>query len=234
VKEGRPIGFAQMRYLTEIGAINVAGEYFHRGRRHEVLGKVIAVFFDFFGSFGAAGTKHNFVAFWAEHRLRIVAGRVGQLLGNLAFKVGDVNIIGIKDGPKVFAASAQVWSVRASIAAFVCAGIKNVLAIWHEIGTGGAAFQCADCLWPIGAVARCVFDFHAENLVAFEPPFLVIALERKRLAVRAPIRFCIIAAKSELADVFEVFFGHRRGHMSASVSRMLGKKWKDYNVGKKK
>ena len=82
-----------------------------------------------------------------------------------------------------------------------------MLAVGHEVRAGGAAFAIADGLRAIIWFAGRFFDFHGENLVALQPPLGVVALESEPLAIRAPVSFRVVAAKSELADVFEVGFG---------------------------
>ena len=82
-----------------------------------------------------------------------------------------------------------------------------MLAVGHEVRAGGAAFAIADGLRAIVGFASRFLDFHSENLVALQPPLGVVALESEPLAVGAPVGFRVVAAESELADIFEVGFG---------------------------
>ena len=165
----------------------------------------------------AVAGEQNFVAFGADHCFGVVADGVGEAFFQAPFSIGHINVVGIVDGPQVFAALAQIGCGRTGVVAFVGAGEKHVFAIWHKKGASGAAMPRADHWGPIGGVIGGFIHVHHKNLVALQPPFFVIALEHQFFAVGAPISFRIVAAESEFADVAQVVFRSGGGRFGVAV-----------------
>ena len=138
----------------------------------------------------------------------VVARGVGKLAEFGAIGIGDVNLVGVVDGPDV--AARIIGLGRAIGTGGVGGGKKNFIARGKKVAAGGAAFAGADEFGDGGlAVGRV--DGHGVNLIAGDAFALV--LEDELFVVGGEIRFGVLAAEGELADVFEVFlfFGEEEG-----------------------
>jgi hypothetical protein len=88
---------------------------------------------------------------------------------------------------------------RALYASRIRRGIYNGLVVGQKIRTGGTSHVCTNTSGN-KRIYRGI-----EDLVAFGFPGFIGCLENKHFAVRAEIRFRIVASKSELPDVQQVF-----------------------------
>lgn len=80
-----------------------------------------------------------------------------------------------------------------------------MLAVRHDERTRRASAPCADKRRTI--IWRSLVEFQIKNLVALEPPYGIVGLKRHTFAVWAEVCLSVVAAKGELAQVFEVAFG---------------------------
>ncbi len=134
MEKWRPVGLSQVCDLTQVRAVDFTGVNLHIGWRHQVLGKVIAVFLDFFCRFGATGAENDLCAVGTKKATAVVA----QIEGDLAL-VGAVEV----HGPEFEVAGAV-------------AGEQNFIALGAEYGfrivAGGVSKLFGDIAFQVGNI----------------------------------------------------------------------------------
>src|SRR5436190_3647824 len=127
-------------------------------------------------------------------------------LHDLSLHVSHVNIIAVIQKPDIFiTVLTSVWNRGTSICILKCGSIDNMLAIFCKKSAGTPAFTITDHL-IIEFVTRFFRNLPDKDLIAFQSLFRIGALKNDILAIIAPVGFGIIAAKSQLLNIFEMFF----------------------------
>jgi len=149
--------------------------------------------------------KHNFISLWRNSGFCIIAWRIGQAFGDVAFKDGHKNIVAVIYRPHILLYLVSVWHRRAGIHSQMGRCIKEVFMIGHQVGTGSAAPAGAHAF--IGKLRLFVFGYLAvKYLVALQALGRVGALKGDVRIVKTKIRFRIIATYGQLAHILKVLF----------------------------
>jgi hypothetical protein len=180
-EEGSTIITQRIRNLRRIAAIDVHGPKF------EVA--------------AARRSEHDFGTVRRNGPFGIVTLCIGELTVEIALQVRDEDIIGVINGPDIFAINLALRRRWTGVCIQMCRGIQDFFVAGHEVSAGGAALASADTLGncPNGSGCR-----HHENLIAFGIPFGKIALEGEHFTVEAEISFGVVATLGQSSHIFEV------------------------------